>query len=100
MRLVYKASSIFVLPSNKKQGDPVEVGDKVTLRNGELVEVTYFRKPHKPSSEGKVSVKYVDERITFESEYFVSVIGAEWIEREDRISESPGMTLASLLGSR
>ena len=55
----------------------VKVGDEVTLGDGETVTVTYFRPPHKPSSSGKVSVDG-------NREYYVSVIGAEWIEREDR----------------
>lgn len=38
----------------------------------------YFSHPHKPSSEGKVSLENG-------MEYYVSVIGAEWIEREDRV---------------
>jgi len=58
-------------------GKEVKVGDKV---NDMTVE--YFRKPHKSSSEGHVSVseQYVDGQ----REYYVSVIGATWIEREDR----------------
>ncbi len=79
MRLVYKNS-----------GNEVKVGDVVPDFRGELQKVISFREPHKPSSSGKVSVKtplppvgdgpaFSDER-----EYFVSVINAEWIEREDR----------------
>lgn len=69
MKLVYTAT-----------GEEVKVGDKVTLSNGVEAEVEYFAKPHKPSSSGKVTVK--TEYYTME--YYVSVIGAEWIEREDR----------------
>ena len=72
MRLVYKTT-----------GTEVKVGDVVTTSRGEKCTVTYFRPPHKPSSEGKISVR--TEGCSFDSEYFVSVIGAEWIEREDRI---------------
>lgn len=71
MRLVYKAT-----------GEEVKVGDVVTMRDGEKCEVTYFREPHKPSSEGKVLVKFENRNCNME--YYVSVIGAEWIEREDR----------------
>lgn len=61
----------------------VRVGDVVTLRDGERVRVTYFRPPHKPASSGKVSVENADAA-TGSREYFVGVIGATWIEREDR----------------
>lgn len=71
MRLVYKAT-----------GEEVKVGDVVTTFRGKKCEVKYFREPHKPSSEGKVTVK--EEGSSFCMEYYVSVIGAEWIEREDR----------------
>ena len=71
MRLVYKAT-----------GKEVKVGDVVTMRDGEKCEVKYFTEPHKPSSSGKVTVK--EEGCSFCMEYYVSVIGAEWIEREDR----------------
>lgn len=71
MRLVYEGT-----------GKEVEVGDEVTARDGEVMEVTYFREPHKPSSSGKVSVK--KPGTSWSAEYFVSVIGAKWIEREDQ----------------
>lgn len=78
MRLVYQMT-----------GEEVQVGDKVTLRDGELVEVTYFREPHKPSSSGKVSVRQMSDvepgEYVCDREYYVSIIGAEWIEREDRV---------------
>jgi hypothetical protein len=63
-------------------GTEVKVGDIADTGRGELVEVVYFRQPHKPSSSGKVSVKTVNTDRP--SEYFVGVIGAEWINREDR----------------
>lgn len=72
MKLVYKDT-----------GKEVQVGDTVVDRDGEPMEVRYFREPHKPSSEGKISVKSPESDWT--SEYYVSVIGAEWIDREDRI---------------
>jgi hypothetical protein len=71
MQLVYKNTQ-----------KPVKVGDTVTLFRGGKATVTFFRKPHKPSSEGKVSIKPV--KASHEEEYFVSVIRAEWINREDR----------------
>lgn len=72
MRLVYKAN-----------GNEVKVGDVATTFRGEKVTVKYFEKPHKPNSEGKVTVQ--EEGCSFCNEYYVSVIDAEWIEREDRI---------------
>ena len=71
MRLVYKAT-----------GKEVKVGDVVTTSRGEKCEVKYFRQPHKPSSEGKITVQM--EGSESYNEYYVGVIGAEWIEREDR----------------
>ena len=70
MKLVYKAT-----------GNEVKVGDVVETSKGDKVTVKYFAEPHKPSSSGKV---YVEHENGFGMEYFVSVIGAEWIEREDR----------------
>jgi hypothetical protein len=70
MRLVYKAN-----------GNEVKVGDVVTDSRGNKCVVKYFAEPHKPSSEGKI---YVEDENGFGREFYVSVIGAEWIEREDR----------------
>lgn len=72
MRLVYKAT-----------GKEVKVGDIVTTSRGDKCEVKYFRQPHKPSSSGKVTVQF--EGSNSSMEYYVSVIGAEWIEIEDRM---------------
>lgn len=72
MRLVYKET-----------GAEVKVGDVITMPDGDKCEVTYFRPPHKPSSSGKVLVKFEGRNCNIE--YYVGVIGAEWIEREDRL---------------
>lgn len=64
------------------KGSDVCVGDKVITSSGEPVEVVYFSPPHKPSSQGKVTVKFIPSGDTME--YYVSVINAEWIDREDR----------------
>ena len=77
MRLVYKKHSTML------EGQEVQVGDKIKTGDGVEVEVTYFREPHKSNSEGKVSVKSPES--DWSREYYVSVIRAEWIEREDRI---------------
>jgi len=69
MKLVYVATK-----------ELVKIGDAVML-DGSSVTVDFFREPHSPASSGKVSVKFNDG---FTREYYVGVIGAEWIEREDR----------------
>jgi hypothetical protein len=71
MRLVYAGTN-----------DEVKCGDVVHIDSiPHYVEM--FREPHKPSSSGKVYVKEMTE-LGFGKEFYVSVIGAEWIEREDR----------------
>jgi hypothetical protein len=72
MRLVYKATQ-----------QPVKLGDPVRLWESDWT-VTYFREPHKPDSEGKVTIRLKGEEEPSGTELYVSIIGAEWIEREDR----------------
>ena len=60
---------------------PVEVGDIIEL-DDMIVKVRYFREPHKPSSSGKMSVDVLG--VVGESEFFVGVLGAQWINREDQ----------------
>lgn len=69
MKLVYKES-----------GKEVQVGDVVTLKDGTSASVESFQKPHKPASSGSVYIKIQSNIVS----YYVAVIGAEWIEREDR----------------
>lgn len=76
MRLVYKATQ-----------QPVNYGDTVTV-SGQPFTIDHFRKPHKPDSEGKVTLLAPGVSSPHGTEFYVSVIGAEWIEREDR-RESP-----------
>ena len=66
-----------------KTGLPVAVGDVVNDFRGDKAEVTYFAKPHKSCSEGKVSIKEPGTD-SMSHECYVSVIGAEWVDREDR----------------
>lgn len=80
MKLVYKNT-----------GEPVKVGDIIPAecddeRTG--MRVLGFKEPHKPSSGGKVhvAVQYGDDEHDDTREYFVSVIGAHWIEREDQMT--------------
>ena len=44
--------------------------------------VTTARKPHKPNSEGKMTVMTSYGECC---EFYVSVFGCEWIDREDRL---------------
>jgi hypothetical protein len=69
MRLIYTAN-----PTRE-----VKIGDTVEI-DGTTFTVTSFRKPHKPASSGKVSVRWNGPS----TEFYVGVIGAEWVEREDR----------------
>lgn len=64
----------------------VKLGDRINLRADEdnqfeWVTVCDFREPHKPASSGKVVVKHATGATR---EYYVGVIGAEWINRRDR----------------
>lgn len=61
----------------------VKLGDEVTLKDGEIVTIQTIERPHKPSSTGRVYVKG-RRKNDFARGYFPSVIGAEWIEREDQ----------------
>lgn len=70
MRLIYKDT-----------GKEVKPGDKVKSFRDELATVVSFSKPHKPSSSGRV---LVDDGNGFQHEYYVSVYGMEWVDREDR----------------
>ena len=72
MRLVYESS-----------GKEVKVGDVVHLDSGAYT-VYSFSEPHKPASSGKVFIRPISNENGFSAEYYVSVIGAVWIEREDR----------------
>ena len=82
MRLLYDDSKL-----------EVKVGDFIadTCDDGRTgYRIRYFRKPHKPSSSGKVSVSVVYNdgfESEYQREYYVGVIGATWIEREDRQAE-------------
>jgi len=78
MRLIYKGN-----------GNEVKIGDLVRIGNEDHV-VTFFREPHKPSSSGKVCIRWVnDDRSLLGNEYYVGVIDAVWIEREDQGWTSP-----------
>lgn len=63
---------------HKDRNLPVEIGDKVRDSTGNIDVVTYFAKPHKPASSGKVTV----ENSMVES--YVSGWGLVWLFREDQ----------------
>jgi hypothetical protein len=81
MQLVYTETNV-----------PVETGDIVDLRDGKVV-VEYVKEPHKPSSTGRVGVKYVESKWTME--YFPIVIGAEWKTTDQLQFEECGWQLGS-----
>ena len=80
-RLVYTADNL----AGKPAGTPVAVGDIVKgLHNSppeEEYEITYFREPHSPASSGKVNIRPIGGS---DREVYVTLIGAEWINRRDR----------------
>lgn len=67
---------------HKETGKPAKVDDFVFDKDGDTWILKYFVEPHKPSSEGKVTVLHEEDK--FIMEYYASVVGLEWIEREDR----------------
>ena len=71
MRLIYE-----------KTGEEVKAGDLVSSQDGELFRLDFYREPHKPSSTGRVYVTRLVEQGS-QLEFFPSVVGAKWIERED-----------------
>ena len=84
MRLVYESS-----------GKEVKVGDVVHLDSGAYT-VYSFSEPHKPASSGKVFIRPISNENGFSSEYYVGVIGAKWIEREDREAQDEYLACARM----
>lgn len=70
MKLVYEGSDT-----------PVRLGDRFVLDGAEL-ELVGIQRPHKPESTGRVILR--EAKNSWEHAYFPSVIGAEWINREDQ----------------
>jgi hypothetical protein len=59
-------------------GNEIKVGDiRQTGRKGEDVEITWMQPPHKCSSQGKVSVKYVGES-GWTQQFYASVVGGRY----------------------
>lgn len=72
MKLIYT--------EGERAGHEVKVGDKFE-KSGDWT-VVDMPEPHKPGSEGKVYVRQAGH--THTADYYVSVIGARWIDRTDR----------------
>ena len=68
----------------KETGEEVKIGDRVPVdTENKTATVTSMEPPHKPSSVGFVTLK--EDGTGFSLEFYVPVIDATWIEREDRI---------------
>lgn len=59
---------------------PAVVGQKVVSFRGEKAKLISWTPPHKPSSTGRVYIKFEDGN---QQEYFPSVIGGEF--KEDKV---------------
>lgn len=62
---------------------PVVLGQIVTDFRGDKAIVTGWEEPHKPSSSGRIYVKW-DEDQTMDNSYYPSVFGAKWEETYTR----------------
>lgn len=70
------ADQTMILVLDDDSCTPVLKGEVHGTSRGEEVIVTGGRSPHKPSSTGKIWVKYKDG---YTLEYYPSVIGARWV---------------------
>ena len=82
MRLVYSNKAQVI--GTKGSGDTVEVGDEALTFRGESVTVTGIEEPRNSGSTGRIYVRFDYPNAKLTREFFPGVIGAEWIEREDR----------------
>ena len=69
---------------NKETRNEVKIGDTVETFRGEEGIVTGIDEPRKSGSTGRVYIKFEYPNAKLTREFFPGVIGAEWIEREDR----------------
>lgn len=77
----------------------VEVGDEVKTFRGDMVSIKEIIKPHKSSSTGLVRIIYLVGP-PIEHSVYPSVVGAEWIEREDRAENIERVARPSNKGAR
>lgn len=66
-----------------KTGQPVKVGDIVTDMRGLQHKVTYFRPPHKSSSQGHISVELNSDGDKPQFEYYVGVFNLKWEDLDE-----------------
>lgn len=66
---------------DSSKGSLLTHGEEVESFRGDRMRLIGGKAPHKPSSEGKVFVEVLGDAKTlqFRSEYYASVIGAEWV---------------------
>lgn len=67
-------------------GEEVQVGDTARTFRGDEIRVAAVVLPAHGGSTGRVYVKYVDDwmKPVNTREFFPSVIGATWVDREDQ----------------
>ena len=101
MRLVWTEDVTTINPANTElvPGELVTVGDIIHDREGLPLLVRHFARPSTPNSSGKVTLSPLTKEqwisvvhrggemlpdTNHQRELYVSLIGAEWVEREDR----------------
>lgn len=71
---------------HKHTGLEAKIGDVVRFpKDARPCRILYFKKPHKPASEGHVTVADWNGQT---HERYCGVFGLEWIDREDRQEDS------------
>jgi hypothetical protein len=74
---------------HKRSGKLAKIGDQWSYKKRKFCLLGAVL-PHKTSSEGRVCVRIeFKDGTTNEQEFYCSVAGLEWIEREDRIARPP-----------
>ncbi len=66
---------------NTKTLKEIKIGDKVTLADGDKVKITWLSPPHKPSSQGKVSVEFIGR--DWSQEFYASIVDGIYQYKED-----------------
>jgi len=67
---------------HKPTGNEIKEGSQILIGDNLYVTVSWCPPPHKPSSQGKMTVKYLSGQES--SVKYCSVFDCEWIDREDR----------------
>ena len=71
-------------PHLEINGKRVEIGDTIKTFRGEPGILKSIVVPHKAGSTGRVYVELDESESQWDSEFFPSVIGAEWVGRTDQ----------------